>query len=72
MKITYTPPELSSINDNRIVDIFSIGTIPYEVRILTLIGNAVRIEINKDGYVELKSVADLDLSKYNEIFKLIM
>ena len=25
MKITYTPPELSSINDNRIVDIFSIG-----------------------------------------------
>ena len=69
MKITYTPPELSSINDNRIVDIFSIGTIPYEVRILTLIGNAVRIEINKDGYVELKSVVDLDLSKYNEIFK---
>lgn len=69
MKTTYTPPELSSLNDNRITDIFFIGTIPYELRILTLIGNAVRIEINKEGYVETKSTADLDLSNYNEVFK---
>lgn len=69
MKTTYTPPELSSLNDNRITDIFFIGTIPYELRILTLIGDAVRIEINKEGYIETKSTVDLDLSNYNEIFK---
>lgn len=70
MKTIYTAPKLSTLNVNGIKDLFSIDSIPYGLRIITVSDILVRIEINKDGYVELQTNnEEVDISRYYEILK---
>ena len=71
MKTAYIIPKVSSLEDNRIIDLYNIEVVPMHTRIVILNGTEVRIKINKD-YVELNSYEDVDLSRYNEMFKKLM
>ena len=72
MKYNYTIPDISSLPDNAIEDLISIGDYLPELRLVRLSGIPVRIRISKD-YVEINSTEDeIDLSAYNETFKKLM
>jgi len=53
-------PQISSIENNEIKNIFSISSIPYEIRAVALTGDFVRLFVTKD-YVEINSYKDFQL-----------
>jgi len=70
MKTVYTAPKISSLKDNGIKDLLYVASYLPELRLVYLTGVPVRIELNKEGYVELNSEEEeIDLSAYNKIFK---
>ena len=70
MKTVYTVPKISSLKDNGIKDLLYVASYLPELRLVYLTGVPVRIELNKEGYVELNSEEEeIDLSAYNDIFK---
>ena len=70
MKTVYTAPKISSLKDNGIKDLLYVASYLPELRLVYLTGVPVRIELNKEGYVELNSEEEeIDLSAYNDIFK---
>ena len=70
MKTAYTVPKLSSLNENGIKDLLSVSDYLPQLRLVQLTGVPVRIELNKDKYVEVSSEEEeIDLSAYNKMFE---
>ena len=70
MKTVYTAPKLLSLGDNGIKDFLSVADYLPQLRLVQLTGVPVRIELNKDKYVEVNSEEEeIDLSAYNKIFE---
>ena len=64
-------PQISSIENNEIKNIFSISSIPYEIRAIALTGDFVRLFVTKD-YVEINSYKvfqlQIDFEKLKNFF----
>ena len=74
MKFTYTVPDLSSLEDNRIKDLSVADDIMDELRLIYLCGVPVRIKINsKNKWIELNSREEIKLTinedMANKLFK---
>ena len=70
MKTVFTAPKVSSIADNEINDLFSISYYLPQLRLLYLEGIPVRIELNKERYVELSSYEEeIEIDNYDKVFK---
>lgn len=70
--MTKETPELSSLETNRIVDIYNIDSVPYFTRVLKLSGTEVRIKFDKT-YIEVNTTEEtVNLSKYSNMFSQLL
>lgn len=69
MKTYFAVPEVSSLDTNEIKDLSLISQRPEQIRIVQLLGIPVRIELNVDNYVEIKSYKELKLKDYSKLFE---
>lgn len=73
MKTTYTAPSISSVAENEIVDLASIGLYLPQLRLVQLKGVPIRLTIQKEKYIELNSTEEeVDISKYYDCLKDVM